>query len=282
MNLSATSGKSYSPFALALSGGGARGFAHVIALEVLDELGIKPDIIAGSSIGAIIGVCYAAGMSGRDIRAFFVDLSKQKTQLMTSLASVRIGRIRDVISLGNPLMFDGKRLLERFWPQSVPRTFEELPIPVRLTATDFYASDTLILQEGDLLPAIAASIAIPGVFAPVRIDGRYYVDGGILCPVPFDIIERKLPVLAIDVVGAPQKASENLEPAGIQIFSGSIQLMQNAITAEKLKSIKPDIFIQPPIHDFSIMDFLKVEQILAVNEIIKDNLKHQIEEKFMG
>ena len=276
-----SSRNTFSHFALALGGGGARGFAHIIVLEVLDDLGIKPDVISGSSIGSIMAVCYAGGMQGKEIRSFFINLSKQKTHLLTTLASARIGRIRDVINFANPLMIDGKKLLDIFWPQQVPKFFENLSIPVRLTVTDFYASKSVIIEQGDLLPAVAASIAIPGIFAPVLIKNRYYIDGGILSPVPFDIFMKTAPVLAVDVVGTPQ-AHKNEQPAGIQILSGSIQLMQNAITSEKLKSHPPAIYIHPPIHDFSIMDFLKVEQILEASETIKDDLKREIEEKLFS
>ena len=279
---SPSSTSSSSPaFALALGGGGARGLAHIIVLDALDELGIHTSLISGSSIGAIIGTCYAGGMSARDIRAFFLDLASHKTTIASTLVSARVGRLRDISTLGNPFLFDGQRLLDKFWPTDLARTFEDLQIPLKVVTTDFFDAKTVVFDAGPLLAPVAASMSIPGVFEPVIINGRCLTDGGITNPVPFDILDTSDPVIAVDVVGSVT-ANGDRSPTGFEILSGTIQVMLNTITREKLKQNPPEIFVRPPVQPLPIMNFLKVKEILAHCEPIKDDVKRQIETIIFG
>lgn len=280
LSISPLESSSHGVLHLTLGGGGARGLAHIIVLEVLDELGLRPSCISGASIGAIMGACYASGMSGQTIRSFFLDLSKKRTTLLAALSSARVGRFKDVASFSNPFLFDGEKLLSAFWPAEVPEYFEDLRIPLIVVAADFYGSQSCSFTSGPLLPHVAASMTIPGVFQPVSIQGRFFIDGGTLNPLPFDVFDqgKRVPVIAVDVTGTPTAPEPQQQPpSGLQILSGSIQLLQGEIIKEKLKYCEPDILVRPPINGFTIMDFLKIEQILEICTPLKDDLKHRIE-----
>lgn len=225
-----------------------------------------------------MGACYASSMSGKDIRSFFTDLSNNRKTVLQALFSARIGRFKDVTSLSNPFLFDSEKLLEQFWPKQVPSTFEELSTPFRAFATDFYNAKSVVFSEGKLLPAVSASIAIPGIFKTVQIDHHIYTDGGTFNPVPFDCFNNELPTLAVDVTGLPLM-KEPHHPVGVQILSGAIQLMQNSIIQEKLKQKKPALLIRPPVHRFTVLDFLKTEEILSLCDLMKDYWKRSIAEK---
>ena len=112
--------------AIALGSGGARGFAHIAVLEALDELGVAPAAIAGTSIGAMIGAAYAAGMRGRDIRAYTLGAVRNRGEVMGKLLRARIGRFSDLVlrGRGNPVLLDGEVCLDLFWPEAVPEFFE--------------------------------------------------------------------------------------------------------------------------------------------------------------
>ncbi len=108
---------------LVLGAGGARGLAHIVVLEALDELGVRPAHIAGTSIGAIVGAAYAAGMPARALRAFALASFRDRARVVTKLLSARVGKITDLISrsgIGNPVLVDGERILDLFWPEAVP------------------------------------------------------------------------------------------------------------------------------------------------------------------
>jgi len=122
--------------ALALGAGGARGLAHIAVLEALDEMGLAPIAIAGTSIGAIIGAAYAAGMKATRIRAHALSVLRNRTKVFGSLFEARVGRLGDLFARGNPVLLDGERLLDRFWPDEVPDAFEDLVIPFTAVATD--------------------------------------------------------------------------------------------------------------------------------------------------
>src|SRR5215207_5548393 len=124
--------------ALALGAGGARGLAHIVVLDAFDELGIKPAVIAGSSMGAVTGAAYAAGVSARQIRSHAERLLHDRAPVMAALVEARTGRLADMIARGNPLLIDGERFLDRLWPNILPERFEDLRLPFLAVATDYY------------------------------------------------------------------------------------------------------------------------------------------------
>ena len=191
--------------ALALGGGGARGLAHILMLEVFDELGLKPKVIAGTSIGALFGAAYASGLSARLIRAHTEEVLSQRLGLTRYLLSARsepVQRFLNILPIRSSLL-KPELLLDLMLPSKVARDFAHLAIPLKVVATDFYAQEQIVLDSGDLRSAIAASMALPALFTPVTRDGRVLMDGGLVNPLPFDVLKGEADItVAIDVSGA--------------------------------------------------------------------------------
>jgi NTE family protein len=267
-------------FALALGGGGARGLAHALMLEALDELGIRPRIIAGTSIGALMGAVYASGMSGADIREYCGELFHKRTALVKRLFSRMSGVGGGLSGLLNGAMipvFAGEHVLEALLPRTLPATFEGLQIPFLAVTTDFYTHNQYIVSEGPLIPAIAASAALPGVLKPVEIDGRILVDGGFVNPLPFDVFKGDADITAaIDVSAGPLRSSKRC-PSLMEAMIGSPQIALATIIREKLKTSAPDILIRPHVGHFKVLDFFKFEEIFTASEASKDEFKRACE-----
>src|SRR5690606_19606571 len=137
-------------FGIAFGGGGARGLAHIHVIEALDELGIRPVAIAGSSIGAIIGAGMAAGMSGRDIRHYAHTVLSNRAEVVARMWRARPGSFGEMMAGGVTVaQFDVERILKSFLPSAVPQTFSELRIPLQVTATDYYGHQLAVFTEGD-------------------------------------------------------------------------------------------------------------------------------------
>jgi len=164
--------------ALALGGGSARGLAHLIVLEALDELGVKPALIAGTSMGSICGACYAAGLSAAEIRDGF---EAQLTSLVTffrHFAGKLRGGLSTLWSVRAPGIVDNVTLFEMLLPEVLRTDFASLKIPFLAIAADLYAIEQVILDHGPIIPALAASCALPGMARPVVLEGRVLIDGG--------------------------------------------------------------------------------------------------------
>ncbi len=264
-------------FAVAFGGGGARGLAHIHVIEVLDELGIKPVAIAGSSIGAILGASMAAGLSGVDIREFARGVLCKRSELTKRIWSARPGTFNDLVSSGLRVsQFNLQRILAAFLPDALPETFEELQIPLKVTATDFYKQELVVIDTGDLHSALCASAAIPAIFSPVSRSGRMLIDGGICNPVPFDLVADAADiVIAIDVIGDPMEDAGRA-PKSMDMLLGANQIMMQAINQMKMKERPPEIYLRPGTR-YRALDFLKIDRVLAETVSVKDDLKRAIE-----
>lgn len=265
--------------ALALGGGGARGLAHIHVIETLDELGIVPRVIGGSSIGAIMGAAMAAGMRGAEIREYALATLGDPTAVASRLWSLRPATMREAMVGGLKLgQFDLERILKAFLPATVPADFADLAIPLKVIATDYYGQAEVVLERGDLYRALAASAALPAIFRPVRIDHRIMIDGGIVNPVPYEpLMEMADIVIGIDVVGSPEGDGTHM-PTMIDSLYGSTQLMMQANIALRLKVRAPDILLRPPVNHFRVLDFLRAKEVLAASEGLKDELKRAVEQ----
>lgn len=264
-------------FALALGGGGARGLAHIHIIETLDELGIRPVAISGSSIGAIMGAAMASGMSGREIQDYARGVIAKPREVAARMWQARPSSFREAMKRGLT-QFDVERVLQVFLPPSLPKTFEELQIPLTVTATDFFGHRLHVMNEGDIISAIGASAALPAVFEPVQRDGKLLVDGGLYNPVPFDLLRGSADIIiAVDVVGAPEKSARK-KPSSIDLMYGSSQLMMQSIIAHKLEHGRPEIFLRPPVSRFRVLDFLKMDAVMTETASIRDDLKRAIDD----
>ncbi len=271
--------------ALALGGGGARGLAHIQILEAFDELGVRPKIIAGTSIGAVFAAAYASGLSGRQIRAHAYEVLRKRLDLVRDLFAARARAPRGIWSAlaPRPAFLAPARLLDIILPPRVPRDFDHLVIPLRVVASDFYAQEQVIFSSGPLREAIAASMALPLIFEPVQFDGRVLIDGGLVNPLPFDILNGEADLtVAVDVSGAPVRRPGQEMPKAWESLFASNFIFERTIIREKLKSRHPDVYIDAGTSHFQILDFLKVEEILAAAAPAKERLKAELARVLAG
>lgn len=266
--------------ALALGGGGARGLAHIHVIEAFDELGIRPVVIAGSSIGAIMGAGMAAGLSGAEIREHTLAAVGHRREVVNRLWQLRPASWSEAVTNGFRFgQFNVERVLKAFLPEAIPATFSELDIPLKVVVTDYYGQTEHVCETGDLQKALAASAALPAVFMPVKIAGRVMIDGGIYNPIPFDHLRGLAEiVVAVDVVGGPDGDGKTI-PSRIDSLFGASQLMMQSIIAMKLKEGAPDILLRPDVGRYRVMDFLRAKEVLAATAVIKDQFKRTLEER---
>ncbi|MGK9052399.1 patatin-like phospholipase family protein [Neorhizobium petrolearium] len=264
-------------FAVAFGGGGARGISHIRIIEALDELGIRPVAISGSSIGAIMGAGMASGMTGREIRDYTLETVGNRGALLNRLWSLGPATMRDKLGGFRFGHFNLELILNAFLPPQVPEDFADLQIPMKISATDYYGQAEVVLEQGELRTAIAASAAIPGLFMPVHVNGRIMIDGGVFNPVPYEqLMELADVVIGVDVVGAPEGDGTH-PPSRIDALFGASQLTMQASIALKLKLNPPHIFLRPSVNRFRVLDFLRARDILDESEGVKDELKRAID-----
>jgi NTE family protein len=258
-------------FALALGGGGARGLAHIAVIEALDEMGVKPAAIAGTSIGALVGAAYAAGMRGREIRRHVIGFAHNWAETMRRLFAARAGTLADVFSGGfaRATQIDAEKFCAQFLPLQIPADFCGLGIPLKVMATDLHRRAEMPLASGALRTALAASIALPGLLRPVVVNGRVLIDGGTTNPLPFDRLRGGAElVIAVDVLSAPP--AERLDIPNVwESIVATINIMGSAIIAEKLAHAPPDLLIRPNVGIFRTLDFARATAILRAADAAK-------------
>lgn len=265
--------------AVALGAGGARGLAHVVLLEALDELGLRPVALAGCSMGAVIGAAYAAGMTGREVRAHALASLRSRRKVLGRALDARVGRFTDLLArrLANPVLVDAERLLTPFWPERIPERFEDLLIPLSVMATDFTAREGVLIRSGALLSAVAGSMAVPGLVRPVERDGRVLMDGGVVDPLPYAaLFEVADLVLASDASRGPVGEMAAAVPEPVQAMLGATQIMQVVMTTRMLRERPPHLLERTATERFRLLDFFGAARILEAADARKPDLKAAI------
>ena len=270
---------------LALGGGGARGLAHIQVLETLDELGIRPYRIAGTSIGAVIGSLYASGLSGKEIRELVHQWQTPRPEKRHGILDRR--DLRRWAALLDPSfdrsgLFKGEKII-RFLSDFVKfTTCEELKIPLYVTAADYGDASEVVFKSGDLLSAVRASIAIPGVFTPVERDGNLLLDGGVVNPLPYNLLQDECDlVIAVDV-GGVRNADEKHRPAFFDTVIGGFEIMEASMIRDRLKSNPPDIYLKPDIRNVGLLEFHKAEQVFRQSEPVREELRARLKSTSCG
>ena len=269
---------------LVLGGGGARGLAHIPVLEVFDELSIKPKLIAGASIGAIIGAAYASGMDAWQIRSHADEVLGRWTDIARHLFTSTSKSLFEQLPLRpfSTALIKPETLMEAVLPAHLKSDFAELDPPLKIVATDYYEQSPYVMETGPLLPAVAASMALPALFKPVHRDGRILIDGGLTNPLPFDLVEPAVDItIASHVVGGPTgDPSSGGVPSSLEAAIASSQIMQNTIVREKLKVHSPDVVLKPAVDTFRVLEFYRSKEILRAAAPIKDELKRVLDARF--
>jgi NTE family protein len=264
--------------ALALGAGGARGLAHIAVLEALDDMGVRPVAIAGSSIGALVGAAYTAGMTGREIRRYVIELAHNRGEVLRRLVAARAGTFANLVSvgLGSATLIDAEKFCAQFMPPQVPDAFEALQIPLTVIASDLHRRRQVSISAGPLRPALAGSIALPTVMRPVMTEGQVLIDGGATNPLAFDLLSDTADiVVAVDISGEPSEERRDIPNPWECLFT-TVLVMGSAITAEKLKHGAPELMIRPKVGIFRALDFFQASAILRAAEPAKAEIKEKL------
>lgn len=265
---------------ISFGAGGARGIAHLLMIEALDELGVKPSIISGSSIGAVVGAFYAAGFSAKEMRQILELLIHPKSDSVFDF--ILKSDIVKMFTMFDPQFIKsgfikGEKFQKFMESHLKVSRFEELKIPLKIVATDYWKKEAVVFEKGDLIQPIKASYSLPGLFTPVKIKNRILIDGGAVNPLPFDLIMDKCDItIAIDVTAFKAQNESDIPPTFDSVFT-TYQTMQNSIIKERLKFIRPDIYIRPEIYDVRVFDFVKADLIFEQAEPAKEELKNKLE-----
>lgn len=251
---------------LVLGGGGARGYAHIGVFRSIEERGLQVEAIAGCSMGGIVGALHAAGFKSAQMTEMFSDLDL-------------IGLL-DRSSMGGLI---GGKGVTRHLEQHLPQTFEDLAIPLAVTAVDVQRGRLVVLNRGKLLPALRATSALPGIFAAVKHTGRVLIDGSLLNNLPVDVIRTMTlaPVVAVDTAAPAdrrlvfederslwEKVRTPLKPGRrpliFEMLMKSIDIPQGPVTSMRLSLNPPEVLIRPPLDpDLKIEDYTRVEEAVA-------------------
>lgn len=264
---------------VALGGGSARGLTHIPFIEAMDELGLKPSVIAGTSIGALIGAGWASGMSGAELRDHSVSVLGTMRTIAGRLWGAQARRLGDLLSAGLAMQLDATRVVDAFLPDPFPLEFSDLQIPFYCVATDFQSWHQAVFSEGRLREAIAGSIAIPGMFKPVIHANHLLVDGGVVNPLPLDQAADCDILVGIDVNGDPSEVIKRTNHSPMDVWFGSAQIMMHSLTAHMMAAYPPDVYVRPHVMPFGALEFWRVREIIAHVEKDKDNFKRHLERK---
>lgn len=263
--------------ALVLSSGGARGYAHIGAIEALLERGYEISSVAGASMGALIGGMYAAGHLS-EVKKHFLDLNDREIFAMIDFTVSRNHLVK------------GDRIIKTLKEIVPDVNIEELPIPFRAIASDLQTQREVVFSKGSLYRALRASISIPGVFRPLKIGKHILVDGGVANPLPLNRIVRSEEDEILVSVNVSAPAAANIEPSdkatkntssgifsldglssaltpsetgnsylSLMIATFTMLIQRNTVLAKKLTP--PDIAVDIPMNRFGVFDFLHLETI---------------------
>jgi len=265
---------------VALGGGSARGLTHIPYIEAMDELGLKPAVIAGTSIGALIGAGWAAGMTGKELREHSYEVLGTMRTIATKLWATQIRGISGILKNGISMQLDAAHVVDAFTPENFPLEFKDLKVPLYVVATDFQSWHQVVFDSGLLRPAIAGSIAIPSLFKPVVHANHILVDGGVVNPLPLDQADIDTDFLiGIDVNGDPSEGIAKTDHKALDLWFGSAQIMMHSLTAHMMAAYPPDIYIRPRVTAFGALEFWRVREIVAHGDAEKERFKRMLADK---
>ncbi|WP_158626027.1 patatin-like phospholipase family protein [Arsenicitalea aurantiaca] len=265
---------------VALGGGAARGLTHIPYIEAMDEMGLRPSVISGTSIGALIGAGWANGMTGAELHDHACDVLGTMKVIASRLWAAQIRNLGGLIQNGFNVQLDATRIVENFLPDSFPAEFRDLKVPLYVVATDFQSWHQTVFNEGPLRDAIAGSIAIPSLFKPVAFANHLLVDGGVVNPLPLDQADIDTDILVgIDVNGEPSELIGKTDHRMLDVWFGSAQIMMHSLTAQMMAAYPPDVYVRPRVQSFGALEFWRVREIIEHARKDKDNFKRQLGRK---
>jgi NTE family protein len=273
---------------LALGGGGVKGYSHIGVLHYLERCGVKIRAIAGTSAGGLFGTIYASGYPFEDIQLMIEKLDQTKLYNRLPGDGPSLMGLGGVIEVLEELLGD--------------RTFDDLRIPLAMTAVDLETGQSVVLSEGRMVDAILATIALPGIFPPREYEGRLLVDGGVVDPVPVSTARALAPEVPVGaVVLSPKTTSWNGHkeppaflsslplvhrlykyrlPQSLSIFMRSVDIASSQLTNMRLKIDKPDVIIRPEVSTVGLIDSVDIEEVVKLGEEAAASVLPKIEYMF--
>jgi NTE family protein len=264
---------------VALGAGGARGLAHIVILQAFEELGVKPSIISGTGIGAVIGAGLAAGLSTKEMKDAVEEVRSSKPGRFWHIYDNV--ELKFAIALIDPTMETGGLIKgEKFihFLQTKIRTerFEDLRIPLRVVATNYWKREQVILSKGNLLASVRASYSMPGLFTPVKMGKDLFVDGGLMNPLPYDIIQPLCDLTVAIDIAVHETVRRSQMPHAQEVLFSAFQVLQNSVVREKLKRTQPNILINANIKNVRALEFSKASSIYQQAIVAKEELKRRL------
>jgi NTE family protein len=236
---------------LALGGGGARGFAEIGVIRALEREKVPIDVVVGTSVGSLIGALYADTGKSLDLEFSALEVTNEDLFDYKALAILSGGFVK------------GERLEEFLGGKLKHRDIEQLSIPFAAVATELRTGKTVVFDRGPVIRAVHASAAIPGVFVPVTIDGRIFVDGGVTDPVPADVA-RSLGAEVVIAVSIPSAVPAKTPTNPLEVAYHSVTLM--AAEIGRLRCQEADVVITPDVGDTAYDDFTRKKQLIEAGE----------------
>lgn len=268
---------------VALGSGAARGLAHIPYIEAMDELGLRPSVIAGSSIGALIGSGWANAMTGAELREHAYSVLGSLQQIASTLWNRNRFSFKQMVEDGLSMQVNSMGITTAFLPDGFPDEFAALRIPFFVVATDFYGWKETVFDSGPLRPAIAASLAIPSLFRPVNVEGRYYIDGGVTNPLPLGLIAGKCDVLiGIDVHRTPELLDASREPSITDSAVVATEIMSQKLVDATVLQYSPDVYVRAEVGPFGGSEFWRVREIVDNAAADKDRFKRAVSDALLA
>lgn len=245
---------------LALGGGAARGFAHVGVIQVLEEAGVRPDLVVGTSAGSLVAALYASGRNGRQLQ--------QAAETMEEAAFTDW-----TLPIVNRGMLRGEALARYVSAQVGGKSIEQVPLPLGIVATDLNSGLGVLFQRGDIGAAVRASSAVPALFLPVKIGNHEYVDGGLVSPTPVRYVRQMGAdlVIAVDISSAPEG-----NPAGdtLQILLQTFAIMGKSINSHELRDA--DVVVRPALAGVGGADFAARRRSIEAGRVAMQRMLPQL------
>lgn len=266
---------------IAFSGGGALGFGHIALVQAMEDLGLKPYELSGTSMGAIIAVSWAYGMDSQQMISYFENLVDHRSRLLGKVLKLKTRQSKSFFTGGSVFQFNALDMLNIFTPKDFPENFHQLKIPTTIVATDFYSWQERRFSSGKIMPAMAGSIAIPGIFEAVEFEDQYLIDGGCTNPMPVDALSKESDItIGVDVLSGPK--GELLRPDIKDALTGGARILMQSIIKEKMKAYRPHIFLDPNLRKYGTLEFHKFGDILADSQKMREKAKRLIESHLLA
>ncbi|MFP4066905.1 MAG: patatin-like phospholipase family protein [Spirochaetaceae bacterium] len=253
---------------LALAGGGAKGVAYIPFLEALEEMDVEISAVSGSSIGAVIGGLYAAGLG--------------PAELTGVLETFRPGHLHEVFRIN----WHGRGLIRgesvrRFLERTLPvHRFEDTRIPLSVVATDYWRREQVVFESGALVDGLQASAAVPGVFEPAVIGGRVLIDGSVRNTLPYELIRDRCDLLvALDASNRTDNPDRTDIPRTLVMVLNSFRILTDSITEYKMHYDPADVYFRVKLPGIEMLDFYKFREIFDTVEGEVTEFRRQLEAK---